>query len=131
MFRHSGQKIKVIAIVMFILSCIAAVTFACVYWFGQSETKNFWIGLAILVGGLFASWLGALQTYALGQAADRAEAAAEDARKALKQMGQLDDKVDSVPEALMAGLKDQQKEKEKEKEKKKEKEKEKKKNREI
>ncbi len=116
MFKHSGQKLKVIAIVLFILSCIAAVTFACVYWFGESETeKNFWVGLAILVGGLFASWLSALQTYALGQAADRAEAAADDARKVLKQVGQLDDKMESVPDVLMAGLKEKDKKKDKKK----------------
>ena len=110
MFKHSGQKLKIIAIIWFILCCAAAITFACVYWFGESETeKNFWVGLAILVGGLFASWLTALQTYALGQAADRAEAAAEDARSALKQISKLDDKVDTVPDTLLEGLKKKKK----------------------
>ncbi len=72
MFENSGSKVKVIAIIVFILECLGGIVGGIVVW-TNTYHAGFPLFLAIAVGGFLTAWISALILYAIGEAAEGAE----------------------------------------------------------
>lgn len=69
MFKFSGEKIKVCAMVLFIVMAISAVIGGIVIWVTYAEFElegGFWVGLGEIVGGIGAAYLLCLLIHGFG-----------------------------------------------------------------
>lgn len=69
MFENSGSKVKVIAIIVFILECLGGIVGGIVVW-TNTYHAGFPLFLAIAGGGFIAAWINSLIVYAIGEAAE-------------------------------------------------------------
>ena len=68
MFSNIGEKIKTFAVVCCIIGMLASFIGACVVW-SQNDSfhDTIGLGLAVLIIGWLASWVGSFFTYGFGQ----------------------------------------------------------------
>ena len=69
MFENAGGKLKVVAVVLFVLEVIAAVITGIVYSVNAYE-GGFLLFLLITGGGILGAYLTSLVLYAIGEAAE-------------------------------------------------------------
>ena len=72
MFENVGEKLKAIAITIFVIDIVAAAVSGIIAWVNVGAL-GFFLFLLILAGGLFIAWISALVPYAIGEAADKSE----------------------------------------------------------
>ena len=75
MFNNSGQKIKVLAVILFFVSIIATLVLSITTsiirdGYGDADGFRFWQFLGILVGGGLISFISSLFLYAFGDLVD-------------------------------------------------------------
>ena len=63
MFKNIGEKIKVLAVVITIIGCLASIVGAIICW----SEDSILIGFAVLIGGCLFSWLGSFLLYGMGE----------------------------------------------------------------
>ena len=80
MFNHPGQKIKLWATAAFVLLAIAYVVIGIV----MMVQYHFGIGIAVLIGGLFTSYLGPLLLFGFGQLIENTDSIRQALRKKTK-----------------------------------------------
>ena len=70
MFNNAGEKLKSVANILTLIGFIASIIGGFVVWFSELETLGFFLGLLVIAGGIFSSWLSGLVLYCIGEAAD-------------------------------------------------------------
>ena len=71
MFEKIDEKVKNLAVVIFLLECIGAIIGGIVVW-TNTYHAGFPLFLAIAGGGFLTAWISALILYAIGEAAEGA-----------------------------------------------------------
>ena len=69
MFNKIDEKVKNLAVVIFLLECIGAIIGGIVVW-KTANHYGFLLFLAIAGGGFITAWINALIVYAIGEAAE-------------------------------------------------------------
>ena len=69
MFNKIDEKVKNLAVVIFLLECIGAIIGGIVVW-KTANHYGFLLFLAIAGGGFIAAWINSLIVYAIGEAAE-------------------------------------------------------------
>ena len=69
MFQKIDEKVKNLAVVIFLLECIGAIIGGIVVW-KTADDYGFLLFLAIAGGGFITAWINALIVYAIGEAAE-------------------------------------------------------------
>ncbi len=92
MFKNSGAKLKIIAIVVMIVQMIACIVGAIVSF--TKEEPDVLTGILLLIGGFFAAWFEALTLHAIGVSAEAAERTQADSEAMAKRLDALERKLD-------------------------------------
>ncbi|MCR4621525.1 MAG: zinc ribbon domain-containing protein [Clostridiales bacterium] len=86
MFENSGNKLKALSKLLFVLGLIATIIAAIAYSitydrYGDADGFRFWQFLIILISGSFSSYITSLLLYAFGNLVDDASALRSDVKE--------------------------------------------------
>ena len=94
MFKNSGAKLKIIAVVLMILQMIGCIAAAVVCF--TKEEPDILMGILSIVGGFFLAWFEALTLYAIGVSAEAADRTAESIDETTRRMNAIDRKLELI-----------------------------------